>query len=188
MVDEICFSEVLLESAKEVFEAMVFLPLDRASESDRKIEGCPLLGSITFKGTIDGCLAICCSSSCAKHIMTNMLGMDPAGEVAEDEVFDVIGEVVDTIMRGVKSRIFKETGNLEVSTPSVVNGWELENSLGEGATKLSIEVNIDTEYPARLTLLYRLGSPGTNETNRRQDNSCSEVSTVRDNIAESWQL
>ena len=57
MLNEICFRDVRLESAKEVFEEMVFMPLDRASESE-KMKGCPLLGSITFKGAIDGCLAI----------------------------------------------------------------------------------------------------------------------------------
>ena len=71
MVDDICISDVLLAGAKEVFETMIFMDLEEASELGRKIENDAMLGSITFKidfeGNMQGSLTICCSTPCAKY-------------------------------------------------------------------------------------------------------------------------
>jgi chemotaxis protein CheX len=158
MVDEVCLSEALLSGAKEVFETMIFMDLEGTSEPAEKIEGDALLGTITFTGNVEGCLAICCHMPCAKVIAANMLGMEPTEEIGKDEISDAVGEVANMVMGSVKSRVQDKTGNLEVSVPSVVSGWELNNSLGEGASKISVRVNIEDEYIAELSLLYRESS------------------------------
>lgn len=155
MVDELCFTEALLSGTKEVFETMIFMDLEESSEPTEKVEGDALLGTITFKGNVEGCLAICCNMPCAKTIATNMLGMEPTEKIGKEEISDAIGEVTNMIMGSVKARVQDSTGNLEVSIPSVVSGWELENSLGDGASKISVKVNIEDEYIAELSLLYR---------------------------------
>jgi len=159
MIEQVCLNEVLMESAKEVFETMVFMDLAEATEPDQNnVEGWALLGSITFKGGIEGCLAICCGAPCAQAIAINMLGMDTTEQLTEEDTCDAIGEIANMVMGSVKSRLLENVGNLEVSIPSVVSGRELKNNLGDGAWKISIKVNIGDEYIAELSLLYRENS------------------------------
>ena len=156
MIEQICLNEVLLESAKEVFETMVFMDLAEATETDQNnVEGWALLGTITFKGSLEGCLAICCSTPCAQAIAINMLGIDTTEQLTEEGTCDAIGEIANMVMGSVKSRLLEKVGNLEVSIPSVISGRELKNNLGDGAEKISIKVNIEDEYVAELLLLYR---------------------------------
>lgn len=155
MIEQICLNEALLDAAKEVFETMVFMDLEESTEQQQDIEGWALLGSITFKGTLEGCLSICCSTPCAQAIAINMLGTDTAEELTEADTCDAIGEIANMVMGSVKARILEKVGNLEVSIPSVISGRSLENNLGERATKITIPVNIEDEYVAELCLLYR---------------------------------
>jgi len=159
MVDDICISDVLLAGAKEVFETMVFMDIAEVPEPDRKIEDDAMLGSITFKidfeGNMQGCLTICCSMSCATTIAANMLGMEPTEEISEAEVRDAIGEVTNMVMGSVKTRVQDKVGNLQVSIPTVVSGRDLEYSLGDGASKVSVIVSLEDEYIADISLLCR---------------------------------
>ena len=155
MIDLLSLNEVLLESAKEIFETMVFMDLAETTEEDHDIEGCALLGTITFKGALEGCLAFCCSTPCAQAIAINMLGLDTTEEIAEEDICDAIGEIANMVMGSVKKRLAESAGNLEVSIPSVVSGRELRNNLGEGAQKASVRINIEDEYVAELSLLYQ---------------------------------
>lgn len=156
MIEQVCFDEVLIESAREVFETMVFMDIaeDAASDND-KIEGWALLGTITFSGELEGCFAICCSTPCAQAIAMNMLGIDSADQVSEEEVCDAIGEIANMVMGSIKARLIEKIGNLNVSIPSVISGRELRNNLGEGSVEISRQVTIEDEYLTKLTLLYR---------------------------------
>lgn len=155
MIGQVCLNEVLIESAKEVFETMVFMDLAESTEPDQNVEGQVLLGSITFKGSLEGCLAICCSMSCAQAIAINMLGIDTTEQLTEEDTCDAIGEIANMIMGSVKSRLLEKVGNLEVSIPSVASGRHIKSNLGEGAEKISVKVNIEDEYVAELSLLCR---------------------------------
>lgn len=155
MIDELCLNDALLSGAKEIFETMIFVNLEESCKTEDIIEGDALLGSITFKGGIEGCLAICCSLPCAKTIATNMLAMDPSEELSKEEISDAIGEVTNMVMGGVKSRILDAVGNLEVSIPMVTSGRGLQNSLGEGAIKALVKVKFENEYIAEMSMLYR---------------------------------
>lgn len=159
MVNEVCFDEALIESAKEVFETMVFMDLAKATEPDQNnVEGWALLGSITFKGAFEGCLAICCSTPCAQAIAINMLGIDTIEQLTEEDTCDAIGEIANMVMGGVKSRLIEKVGNVEVSIPSVISGRELKNNLGDGTEKISVKINIEDEHIAELSLMYRENS------------------------------
>ena len=61
MIEQICFGKTLIESAKEVFETMAFMDLTESTEPDQSLKDLALLGSITFKGGLEGCLTICCN-------------------------------------------------------------------------------------------------------------------------------
>ena len=155
MIDQLCLSESLLEGAKEVFETMVFMDIVESTDPYRFVEGDTLLGSITFTGNLEGCLSICCDISCAKAITINMLGMEPDDPVGNEDICDSIGEISNMVMGSVKSRIAESVGTIEVSIPSVVSGHELESTLCDKKTKIIAKVNIQDEYYAEFTLLYR---------------------------------
>lgn len=155
MLNQICLNDAIMDGAKEVFETMIFMDIQEASEPNQKIEGDALLGLITFKGNVKGCFGICCNVPCAKTIASNMLGIDQDEEIGEADICDAIGEVTNMIMGSIKARIQDTFGNVEVSIPSVVSGLKLENSLGDKAIKVLTQVNIEDEYFAELSLIYK---------------------------------
>ena len=155
MIEQAVLGDALLQGAKEVFETMVFMDMEKSSELDSTLGHSALLGSITFKGDMEGSLGFCCNLSCAHAIAINMLGIDAAEEINEGEICDALGEVVNMIMGCFKSQVADTVGNMEVSIPTVVSGCELKNNLGEGALKILIKVNIADEYTAELSLLHR---------------------------------
>lgn len=158
MIEQTCLNEVLLESATEVFETMVFMDLTEAADSDLDMESPALLGSITFKGSIEGCLTFYSNTPCAQAIARNMLGMDADEPISEEDTCDAIGEIANMVMGSVKSRLIENIGNLEVSIPVVISGHELRNNFGDMANKVSQKVNIEDEYVAQMELSYRESS------------------------------
>ena len=155
MVTTVSLKDSLLDSAKEVFEMMAFMALEEIEGQTSEMEEATLLGTITFKGDLEGCLGICCGFNCARSIAANMLGMDPDEELSDDDVDDAVGEVANMVMGAVKARIQDEVGSVEVSIPSVVQGLELRNSLGERANEIVVNVNLEEEHCIRFSLLYR---------------------------------
>ncbi len=91
-------------------------------------------------------------------IAANMLGMETDEEISQYDIDDAIGEVSNMVMGSVKARLQDKFSNLNVSIPTVVRGREIENSLGDSASEVSVKVNIEDEYAAELVLLYREGS------------------------------
>jgi chemotaxis protein CheX len=158
MIEQLSIKEIVLESAKEVFETMIFMDITETTEPDSDIEGWAILGLITFRGAMEGCLAICCSTPCAQTISMNMLGIDSAEQVSEADTCDAIGEVANMIVGRVKKHLAKTVGNIEISIPSVVNGREIKNNLGNDAELVTAKVNIEDKYVAKLSMLYRKSS------------------------------
>lgn len=159
MMTTVSLKDVLLDSAKEVFETMVFMALTESQEHGPAMEETSLLGSITFKGSLEGCLAISCGMTCARTIAANMLGMDTSEGLGETDVCDAIGELANMVMGTVKSRIQNDVGTIEVSIPSVVHGRELRNSLGERTRVVTLPASIEEQYAAEFSLLYRDSRP-----------------------------
>jgi chemotaxis protein CheX len=155
MLSTIELSDILETSAREMFETMIFMDISNVSDSDSKVEGEALLGSITFTNGSKGCMTICCNMDCAKTIALNMLGMEPDSPISEDEICDAVGEVTNIVMGSVKKRIRETFGEVQVSIPTVIRGREIRNSLGEPATKVQVKLNIDDKYLTEITLLYK---------------------------------
>jgi CheY-specific phosphatase CheX len=103
MITTVSFKDALLNGAKEVFETMVFMALEEATEQSPDINNNEaLLGTITFKGTLEGCLGVCCSPQCAKAIAANMLGLESSDTLGENDINDAIGEIANMVMGAVK--------------------------------------------------------------------------------------
>lgn len=160
MIEQICIEQTLLDSAKEVFETMIFMDLEQCCDLEQSADSDIILGSITFKGEMSGCLMVSCSSSCARAIGMNMLGMEPGGEISQADISDAIGEVTNMIMGSLKTRLQDSVRNLQVSIPIVVKGQGIETVLCKGTSskKAVVRVNIDSEYIAEFGLLYTEGS------------------------------
>jgi CheY-specific phosphatase CheX len=147
---------MLLESAKEIFETMIYMDIEEVSQAPvHDNSDTPLLSSITFKGALEGCMAICCSAECTNSIAMNMLGMDSTDELSNEDAYDAIGEVSNMIIGCLKRQLAETVGDLEISVPSVVNASELKNNFGVEVIQTSVYFSIDSEHIAELSILYR---------------------------------
>lgn len=155
MIEKLSLDQAVLDAANEVFQTMIFMDLQPAQEDAFDTEADSLLGSITFKGDLEGCFVLCANNDCAYTVAANMLGMDSPEGLTEEEVCDAVGEVVNMVMGSIKSRLPEQDNMIEVSIPSVVRGKRLQNNLGEGAQKITKYVSIQGEFTAVLSLLYR---------------------------------
>lgn len=155
MIANICIEDVLLESAKEVFETMVFMDIEKAQEPEPAIMGNAILSSITFDGKLEGCIGICCGESCAIDIASNMLGISPEDGLTSDQVHDAFGEMINMIMGKVEMRLQAKYGLLQASIPCVTTGMELKNNLGNNAQRYSIDLNLQDMHLLSLSLIYR---------------------------------
>jgi chemotaxis protein CheX len=156
MIEQVlCLNTLLLDSAKEIFETMIFMDMLEGENPGETIEGDAVLSSITFKGDMEGCLGISCEKKCAQVITMNMLGADSVEGISDEDMCDAVGEVANMVMGSVKKRLHDTYPNLELSIPLVVNGRQLKNNLGEGTKQACTKVKIEDEYPAELSLLYR---------------------------------
>jgi chemotaxis protein CheX len=158
MITTVSLKDALLDSVKEVFETMVFMALEETDQEWANRDEPALLGTITFKGPLEGCLGICCSQTCARTIAASMLGIGSSDELGDGDVGDAMGETANMVLGAVKSRIQNEVGAIEVSIPSVVQGRDLRNTVGERANRVTIRVSIEEEHIAELSLLYRDGT------------------------------
>ena len=153
MIEQIALGDTILESTKEVFETMIFMDVEKASDS--YIEGEAVLSSITFTGDIEGCMSFCCGVDCAKLIAKNMLGMEPEDEIELSDVSDAMGEVTNMVVGSIKGKVQESLGNMELSIPSVVKGHDLEESMGDGEIRESVTINIQDSCTAVLLFICK---------------------------------
>lgn len=155
MLDQMTLNDTVFDAVVEVFETMIFMDAEMRSDAQRPIEGPLLLGSITFKGCIEGCLAVCVSHSCAQRIAKNMLGMSDEETLSIEEVCDAIGEVANMVMGSIKTRLLTTYTAIEVSIPSVISGRQLKNTLGDKGINVTVNVCLDEQDTAEISFLYR---------------------------------
>jgi chemotaxis protein CheX len=155
MLSKTSLEGCLLDSVKEVFETMIFMDIEPSDESEHILEGPAFMGLISFSGDVEGCLGVCCTSPCAATIAANMLGSEPGSQTSEQDMKDAIGEVANMILGSFKTRAESEMGNLQVSVPTVICGRELNNDMIARSEKVLLKINLQGEYFAELTLLYR---------------------------------
>jgi len=152
---ELNFSQLVLDSAKENFETMIFMSIEEVADPGEPIDGPLLMGTLTFCQALEGSFSMTCSEECARAMALSMLGMDPSEELSDEELHDAMGEVTNLIMESVKKNMQGHINDLSVSMPLVVCGEMPGNNLGEGAEKVSVFLSIQDEYLAELTLSYR---------------------------------
>ena len=158
MIEQLCLNDTVLAAAEEVFSTMIFMEVKKSVEQSRRAgieEGDTILGLISFKGDLEGCLGIHCHLSCAKAIAQNMLGMAPSEELDKAEICDAIGEVANMVMGSIKTRLQETVTSLDVSIPTVIKGQKLDNSLSDGTNEARVMLDIAAEHFAEFSLQYR---------------------------------
>jgi len=149
------FKEIVFAGAKEVFESMVFMPIEESRDTALNPEAVTLLATITFTGRLEGCFCLCCERSCAAAVAASMLCLDSADDLGADDVVDALGEIANMVMGAVKTRIQDQFQNIEISIPSVVEGRQLASRLAEGAVKTIVTATVGKDDAAEFSLLYR---------------------------------
>lgn len=155
MLETLSLDHVVIDAAKEVFGTMIFMDLEASECTPQPIEGKALISTISFKGGIEGCLAINLSDCCARAIAANMLGLDSAEALSVSEICDAVGEVANMTMGSIKTRLQATINDIQVSIPTVITGQQLNSSNGEHFSRISCHAMLDTQYPIVFTLLYR---------------------------------
>jgi chemotaxis protein CheX len=157
MATTLSLKDVLLDGAKEVFETMVFMTLEEVEGQRPDPAGVTLLGTITFAGSLEGCLGVCCDMDGAKSIAAGMLCMDSPDELSDEDLVDAMGEIANMVMGAVKTRIQNDVTNLMISIPAVVQGRELRSRANEGMVQIVTATRVGEEHPVEFSLVYREG-------------------------------
>ena len=155
MIGQTGLDEVLIESAKEVFETMIFMDMQKCEDPENTLESENIMGLITFSGAIEGALAIRCQPVTAEVITANMLGLEPEDGVEHDDVVDTIGEISNMVLGSVKTRIQDSVGTINVSIPSVVHGRNIRNGVKDGVVLDAFKVLIEDKYNVEFSIAYR---------------------------------
>lgn len=157
MATTLSLKDVLLDGAKEVFEAMVFMTLEEVEGRQPDPAGVTLLGTITFAGSLEGCLGVCCDMDGAKAIAASMLCMDSPDELSDEDLVDAMGEIANMVMGAVKTRI-QDDVDIMISIPAVVQGRELRSRANDGMVQVVTTTRVGEEHFVEFSLLYREGS------------------------------
>jgi chemotaxis protein CheX len=110
---------ILELAVHEVFEIMLGSRLAAAEKSEppAPIEFTAIVG---LSGSIRGTLTFCCGSAPASQIAARMVGED--APVAEEQVWDAIGEICNMIAGNFKNKLTGLDGLCLLSVPAVITG------------------------------------------------------------------
>ena len=144
MIDQATIKSSLWESASEAFETTVLLPIEEAGAPENELDVSQLLvGSITFTGNLQGAVNVHCHQDVGEKIAKSMLMAEEDETLDDSEVLDAIGEVVNLVIGGMKSRIQDTVGDLDISIPTVLKGKNIK-TVGR-AKKEFVEVFAKTD-------------------------------------------
>ena len=152
MTDDTILVEPLWEGALEAFNTMIMLPLERIDEYKDGSTG--LVGSITFMGALQGALVMQCSMESATKIAKSMLMMGDDDPMSHEEVEDALGEVVNLVLGGFKSRIAEDLGEIQISVPMVMEGREVIPAVGTEGKKVSVAA-VSDGCQLNITVVYK---------------------------------
>lgn len=154
MIEETLLQDHVWESAKEAFETMISLPIERTDDTVQLDASQLIICIITFGGALEGAFSARCTIGCAEKIARAMLMMGPDDELSEPETCDAFGEVVNMLLGGLKTRINQTYPDIQISIPSTVKGLDIEPTMGRGAVKFDVTTAVEGEA-MKLTVMCR---------------------------------
>jgi chemotaxis protein CheX len=155
MIEQLTIDQTVLDAAREVFETMIFMDIEASSDPNPAMEGITLLGSITFRGALDGCLTICLTEAAARSVSANMLGVDNESEIDEVAIADAIGEIANMTMGSIKHRLQNTYPDVQVSIPTVIAGKQLYPKPGPDFNRSMVAAMLNETYPITFTLFFK---------------------------------
>lgn len=120
-IDTRNWGELLCESAQEVFEMMIGVPLQRCADTSLHQAG-EFTAVIGLAGPMHGVFAIRCDGATACGIACGMLGLD-ASE-AKAELWDALGEVCNMVIGNFKNKTGRVGETSAISVPTVIHGHD----------------------------------------------------------------
>lgn len=155
MLEENSLEAHLWDSAGEAFETTIMMSIQRAEAAAKAYESAEsIIGSISFKGPLEGSLTVKCDTESAARIAKSMMMMEESDSIEIEEVEDAIGEVVNLVLGGVKSRLLESVGEIDISVPTVITGTRLEPKVRQGSKKLSVRANSD-KCELEMAIIYK---------------------------------
>jgi CheY-specific phosphatase CheX len=147
--------DAIWKSASETFETMIFLPIEKADDSECQGDATSsLICTITFTGPLQGVFAIRCSAVTAEKIARAMLMSEPDDVLEEADICDALGEVNNMVIGGFKSNIAESYGEIQISIPSVVKGLEIQPAMGKETSEEHVCAKVDGEA-MKMSVVFR---------------------------------
>jgi chemotaxis protein CheX len=128
--------EFIIESVRETFEKNLSSPADPIEQIPDFGHPCGILCSISFHGAIMGNFAMGISQDNACILISKLLGME--FDSVTSDVTDGVGELVNMMLGGTKTRLAMSLPNFEISVPTIVTGQDLELARAHGAQAVSM--------------------------------------------------
>jgi CheY-specific phosphatase CheX len=154
MIDEAILKSSLWESVTEAFKTMVMLPIAKAATPTQIDQSVSFAGSITFTGPLQGALLLQSDINSIKKITRSMLQMEDSEEVSDSDAKDTLGEIINLVLGGFKSRLASRLGDIDISVPIVVVGSSVRPTCGKGTKIIALSAG-STDYKLKLSIVYK---------------------------------
>ncbi len=155
MIEPEIIKQSILDSAKETFETMIFLPFGNTHAQPVPEDSPALIGAITFTGPLQGAFSILCRREGAEKIARSMLMTEPEQLIEPADICDAFGELTNLVIGGIKSRINEIIQDIQISIPSVTEGLHIQPFPHKDMTRIDVEADTDGE-PLQLTMIYKM--------------------------------
>ena len=151
-MNETTFKDSMVRNCRQVFATMLNIDISEAS-SDRAAlslhDAERVVSLIGFGGEYCGNCLVSCSKSLACRLASIML-LEEYNE-ASGEVMDALGEISNMIFGNVKTELEDHLGPLQLSTPTVIVGRELNMRSLANPSWMAISLKImDDVFEARM--------------------------------------
>jgi chemotaxis protein CheX len=119
-VISIIVGEMLADSVADTFETMASIRLEPSDVANMpRFEKGVLVGSVRFRGTAEGEVALAFSQGLAQMVVARQTGGNLDDQYPSDVIHDAIGEVVNVITGNLQSRLCDAGLPAEVELPQV---------------------------------------------------------------------
>lgn len=118
----------IVKATTDVFRTMMNLRVTSGEVSVEKAQmrRAEVIGSIGVAGFLSGSISLFLPKKLAKRAGAAMLMLDEGTELADDELVDAIGELVNMVGGNIKTELFQKTPLFDISIPSVYIGEDLQ--------------------------------------------------------------
>ncbi len=144
IVTEACgYGPLLAEAVQEIFTDMVPMAVREGVMLRRRpqVFRRNFSGLLGFSGEMRGLVGIHCPEQVGQALYQALLGMEEDG--SDDEVRDMVGELVNMLAGGLKSRIQQEGREIALAVPQLFSGGEYQIYLPAGGTWMGQEYRTD---------------------------------------------